>query len=278
MSWALKANRRQPYFGDIGSANLWDFFYRKGGNATTGSGDEVFKGDFAGLRDVNTENTDVRSRMKAIFKWWIANTNIDGFRIDTVKHVEGAFWTDFCNEIRTWAKTNYSKDFFMIAEVYDGSASGLGAYTYSNRLDSVLGFHMADEVFDWNSGDNVTVFKDIGLWSNRPKTKSIETAHNAIVSEVNLNASSLHTHGDGLTARQKIGYFIDNHDLNRFVNGTSGIANEAPSAGEITNLKLALAWLYTWEGIPVLYYGTEQNYKQSLALTSGGSTATVRGT
>jgi alpha-amylase len=268
-SWALKANRRPPYFGS-GVSNLWDFYYRKGGNATTGSGDEVTKGDFAGLRDVNTEDTSVRAKMKEIFKWWIANTNIDGFRIDTVKHVEGSFWTEFCNEIRTWAKTNHNKDFFMIAEVYDGSASNLGAYTHSNRLDSVLGFHMADEVFDWNSGDNITVFKDNGSWAARPKTITIQNAFNTITAEANLNANSLHTSGDGLTARQKIGYFIDNHDLNRFLNDTSGISNKAPSTGALTNLRLALSWMYTWEGIPVLYYGTEQNYMQTLALTSGG--------
>ncbi len=269
-SWATEANRRPPYFGDIGSADLWTFLTRRGGNATTGSGDEITQGDFAGLRDVNTANPEVVSALGQAFTWWIANTDIDGFRIDTVKHVEAAFWEDFCADIRAWAKTNYGKDFFMIAEVYSGSAADLGSYTTSGKLDSVLGFQMANSVFDWKDGDNITVFKDSGSWASRPKTLSIESARSSTAAQSNLGTASLHVSGDGLSARQKIGYFLDNHDLNRFLNGTSGIANEAPSAGEITNLRTALAWLYSWEGIPVLYYGSEQNYKQSLALASGG--------
>ncbi len=187
-----------------------------------------------------------------------------------MKHVEADFWTAFCGDIRTWAKTQFSKDFYMVAEVYSGTAALLGEFTNSNKLDSVLGFQMNGNVFDWNSGDNITLFKDAGTWSSRPKTFAMESVLLGTANEANLNANSLHTNGDGLTARQKLGYFIDNHDLNRFLNGSSDTANEAPSVGEITNLRTALAWLYTWEGIPVLYYGTEQNYKQSMTLASGG--------
>jgi glycosidase len=268
--WADAANRKKPMPVEFQNPAWWSLC---GGNATSGTGtNEVLYGDFAGLRDINTANADVRAKFKEIFKWWIVNTDIDGIRIDTVKHVETSFWADFCAEMRTWAKSSEggNKNFYMLAEVYDGSAAGLGTFTVNNMLDSVLGFHMADEVFDWNSGDNVTVFKDAGTWSTRPKTSAIESALSSITSIAALNADSIHTNGDGLTARQKIGYFIDNHDLNRFLNGTSDTANAAASSGEVKNLQAALSWLLTWEGLPVIYYGTEQNYKQSLALTNHG--------
>jgi len=267
--WVRNSNRVKPMPVELQD---WNFFSRRGGNATTGSGDEVLYGDFAGLRDINTLNSTVRTTMKDIFKWWIKNTNIDGFRIDTVKHIEIDFWSDFCNEIRTWAKSSEggNKNFYMVAEVYDEDVSDLGLYTNSNRLDSVLGFNMARSVFDWNDGDDITIFKDKGTWSSRPKTKTVEDILTATKNEANLNANSLHTNGDGLIARQKIGYFIDNHDLNRFLNSTNNISNESATSGELINLRVALGWLLTWEGIPVIYYGTEQNYKQSMALSSGG--------
>jgi glycosidase len=210
--------------------------------------------------------------MKEIFKWWITQTNIDGFRIDTMKHVELAFWEDFCNEIREWAASaeGGGKEFFMMAEVYSANVSFLNDFTVNNMADSLLGFQMAGSVFDWNDGDNITVFKDSGIFSSRPKTQTLADIHAAVSADTGLGSLSIHTGGDGLTARQKAAYFIDNHDLNRFLNSTSGVSNESASAAEILNLQNALMWLLTWEGIPVIYYGTEQNYKQSLALTGQG--------
>ena len=281
LSWVTMPNRIKPNFGPMPSGKtISDFLTRKGGNATSGTGNEVTEGDFSGLRDVNTSDAAVGQRLTEIFQWWIANSDIDGYRIDTVKHVPTAFWSSFCADLRTYASGLTTtpaggKKFYTLAEVYDGSAAGVGTYTQTGMLDSVLGFPMATRVFDWNwtasngpDGDNITIFKDTGTWSSRPKTNTVEAALAEIMGSTNL--TTVQSNGDGQSARQKIGYFLDNHDLNRFLNGTSDNSNEVPSSGEITNLQLALGWLLTWEGIPVVYYGTEQNYKQSLALSSGG--------
>lgn len=272
-SWVIDSNRVKPLPIEFQNP---DWFYRMGGNATTmgASDDERTKGDFAGLRDVNTGRQEVRDKLKEIFKWWIKQTNIDGYRIDTVKHVETDFWTEFCGDIRTFAASpeGGNKNFYMVAEVYDGSVEGLGAYTHSQMLDSVLGFNMRQAVFAWNdpSEDQNTVFRDTGSWDSRMRTNIFEGILANTESNLNLGDNSLHTNGDGLTARQKIGYFIDNHDLNRFMYSNEDAANLAPAAGEITNFQMALKWLLTWEGIPVIYYATEQNYKQSLFLTNSG--------
>ncbi len=42
--------------------------------------------------------------------------------------------------------------------------------------------------------------------------------------------------------------FLDNHDLSRFMS----IVGE-----DIAKLKMGIAWLLTFRGIPQLYYGTE---------------------
>src|SRR5437588_5071002 len=60
--------------------------------------------------------------------------------------------------------------------------------------------------------------------------------------------------GTGLAPQQTLVNFLDNHDVARFLfdDGTYGTpVTEA-------NLKAALFYDYTWDGIPCLYYGTEQ--------------------
>jgi alpha-amylase len=273
-SWPITENRIKPYFGNIGSTPLSDFFTKKGGNATGGgiSSAEVLEGDFDGLRDIDTTNANVRAALKHIFQWWIANTNIDGFRIDTVKHVENAFWQDFIPAIRNFALTEGGKDFYMVAEVYDGNPSNLGEFTHSGMLDSVLGFNYANgAVFNWNGNiDETTVF--VGDFASRKRTNTLETILNTTRGVANLTTQSDHN-SDGVQAADLIGHFIDNHDIYRFLNegnSSSGLANAAPTSAEIASLQNALAWLLTWEGIPVIYYGTEQNYKQTLGKDSNG--------
>lgn len=46
-----------------------------------------------------------------------------------------------------------------------------------------------------------------------------------------------------------LGLFIDNHDTHRFLN----------ESGNEVMLKNALTFIFTAKGIPVMYYGTEQN-------------------
>ena len=74
---------------------------------------QVELGDFpGGLKDIATERDDVRAMMAAVFAYWIDVGDFDGFRIDTIKHVEHGFWLDFAARIRAirgpWARTTSS--------------------------------------------------------------------------------------------------------------------------------------------------------------------------
>ena len=51
-------------------------------------------GDFSGLDDLFTENPKVVTGMEDIYKSWV-DFGVDGFRIDTVKHVNMQFWQAF---------------------------------------------------------------------------------------------------------------------------------------------------------------------------------------
>ena len=69
-------------------------YYHNRGNSTF-AGENSLYGDFFGLDDLFTEHPEVVTGMTDIYKYWVENYDIDGFRIDTVKHVNAEFWQEF---------------------------------------------------------------------------------------------------------------------------------------------------------------------------------------
>jgi hypothetical protein len=71
--------------------------YHNRGDSTF-AGESAEYGDFVGLDDLFTEQPKVRDGMIDVYKTW-AEFGIDGFRIDTVKHVNIEFWQKFSPQI-----------------------------------------------------------------------------------------------------------------------------------------------------------------------------------
>ena len=99
----------------------------------------------SGLDDFRTETPYVRAQMAKIYEYWIEQAGFDGFRIDTVKHVEMGFWQEWCPAIRAFAAAHGKPDFFMFGEVLDHSDAKCGSYTGTKgggpfKLDSVLDY------------------------------------------------------------------------------------------------------------------------------------------
>jgi hypothetical protein len=67
--------------------------YHNRGNSTF-AGESSEYGDFFGLDDLFTERPEVVAGMGDIYQTWV-DFGIDGFRIDTVKHVNLQFWQQF---------------------------------------------------------------------------------------------------------------------------------------------------------------------------------------
>jgi alpha-amylase len=72
----------------------------------------------AGLPDVNTQSTAVRSALNQWVTWFVKEYSFDGLRFDTVKHVEKSFWPDFA----------WSSGVYTIGEVWDGNPEVLAGY------------------------------------------------------------------------------------------------------------------------------------------------------
>jgi glycosidase len=212
-----------------------DWYHRKGRITDFNQLDQLTTGDFpGGLKDLKTTHPDVRRALIRVFSFWIQVGNIDGFRIDTLKHVEHGFWQEFAPAIRRFAKSLGKEKFFLFGEAFDGNDELVGSFTFNEEVDSAFYFPLKFQVFD-------DVFK-----YNQP-TRKIENLYQA---RLRNYGSTPHENGIGIAPQQALVTFIDNHDVPRFL-------FQRPS---LRALHSALFFLFTWDGIPCLYYGTEQQF------------------
>ena len=93
-----------------------DMYHNRGDS--TWQGESAEYGDFVGLDDLWTERPEVVEGMKRIYETWVRDFDIDGFRIDTVKHVDMDFWTQWATALDGYAAKHGRDDFFMFGEVY----------------------------------------------------------------------------------------------------------------------------------------------------------------
>ena len=60
--------------------------------------------------DVDINNINVQNELIKWGKWFIDETNIDGFRLDAVKHIQFDFFKIWLDEMRKYKK----KDMFAV--------------------------------------------------------------------------------------------------------------------------------------------------------------------
>lgn len=76
--------------------------------------------DFYTLRDFQLSAPELLADLALCYKYWIALTDCDGFRIDTLKHVSVEEAHNFCGSIKEFATNLGKRDFFLIGEIAGG--------------------------------------------------------------------------------------------------------------------------------------------------------------
>ncbi len=193
-------------------------------------------GDFpGGLKDIATEDPAVRLALAQTFEQWVLDTDIDGFRIDTVKHIEHGFWRYFTQAIRSDLSTRFHKDnFLMFGEAFDGDDSKIGSYTAPGELDSVFYFSQYYTVIQGVFQQALSTDRIASLWASRASDWG----------------ATPQTNGIGVAPKDIPINFLDNHDVGRFLFFRN----------DVGALKLAILYNLTLQGIPCVYYGTEQGF------------------
>ncbi len=134
--------------------------YHNRGDSTF-AGESSQYGDFFGLDDLFTEDPRVVDGMIDIFSTWISELGIDGYRIDTVKHVNDEFWTAFAPAIQSYAQANGKPDFFFFGEVFDGNPAFTSRYTTELKLPAVLDFPFQGKASEFAQGGSATGLRDL---------------------------------------------------------------------------------------------------------------------
>lgn len=117
-----------------------DYYSRAGwGNLGNGSindpNAEHKRSDFIYFRDFSLDTPHCLNDLAQCYKYWIALTDCDGFRIDTLKHVSLEQARNFCGSIKEFAAQLGKEDFFLVGEIAGGDYN---ADRYLDVLDRNL--------------------------------------------------------------------------------------------------------------------------------------------
>lgn len=103
--------------------------YLRAGCGNLGVGDinddnaEHKRTDFENLRKMNLFDDNTFQSLILAYQYWIALADIDGYRIDTFKHVTLKQARNFCNALKEYAEDLGKDDFFLVAEVAGGNTA-----------------------------------------------------------------------------------------------------------------------------------------------------------
>jgi glycosidase len=195
------------------------------------------------LDDLNTENPVVREALRDAYGFWISSVGVDGFRFDTVPYVEHDFYNDF---------------------IYSTSAAAPGVGVLARRLgkDDFLTF---GEVWSNGSPFSDKEEKDLASYlgtASRPELGAVLNfpllvdlravfAKGAPAAQLSYRLDGISRHFRGGRAAINL---VDNQDMARFL-----------AEGSEDGLVQALTVVFTIPGIPLVYAGTEQGFRETRA-------------
>ncbi len=229
-----------------------DSYKRRGQIRNWSDPDEAINGDFLSLKELDITKPNVLDTLIRIYKYWIAETDIDGFRVDTVKHMEDTATAIFCNAVREFAKRIGKQNFFIFGEVV---GDDLTLQHYIGRNSRITG---TNERFP-----SLDACLDFPLYFILEETIKGLLSPDQLRDRYERFKTLYADHGE---AGRYFVTFVDNHD--QMCRPYRRFANNNPYPEQTA---LAIGYLLTSQGIPCIYYGTEQGFNGG-----GDSDACVR--
>lgn len=220
-----------------------DAFTRKGYIRDWDRYHEYLEGDFFDLKDIHLGDGEADSfrpspallALCEVYKYWIALSDVDGYRIDTVKHMGAGATRFFASVIHEFAQAIGKENFYLIGEITGGRANAFETLE-TTGLNAALGV------------DDIPLrLEDLVKGKTNP------------VEYFDLFRNSLLVRKEShVWFRDKVVTVIDDHDQ-----VCRGAKKERFCAGDPKWRRLvlnALALNATTLGIPCVYYGTEQAF------------------
>ncbi|MET8084168.1 pullulanase-type alpha-1,6-glucosidase [Micromonospora sp. NPDC005237] len=228
-----------PVFPEPGDATVkvpaWlndaTMYHNRGDSTFSGENSEY--GDFSGLDDLWTERPEVVRGMTKAYGDWIGATGVDGFRLDTVKHVNMDFWPQFTRGVERAAEKAGKKDFFLFGEVYSANPEITSTYVRRGGLPATIDFAFQEAARGYTAG------------AGSAKALADVYARDDLYAARDTDAGRLTT-------------FLGNHDMGRIGSFIAG-GGTAP-ASHLRRDQLAHQLMFLTRGQPVVYSGDEQGF------------------
>jgi glycosidase len=202
---------------------------------------EARDGDFLSLKELNLPRPEVLDTLIKVYKHWITVADVDGFRLDTVKHMEDSATAIFCNAIREYAQCVGKHRFFLFGEIV---ADDHTIQHYLGRNSRIDGTHER--------------FPSLDAALDFPLYFTLEEVIKGFASPAFLRAryeAFQQVYADHGEAGRYFVTFVDNHD--QMARPYRRFLHDNPYPRQAV---LAAGYLLTSQGVPCLYYGTEQGF------------------
>ena len=189
------------------------------------------RSDFCDLRDFDLSRPGVLSDLSRCYKYWIALTDCDGFRIDTLKHVSQEQARNFCGSIKEFAANLGKQNFLLVGEIAGGD------YAQDHYLDSL--------------DRNLTAVLDIGEMC--PTLSGVAKGKRSPIDYFGGFDPDVPGMGSHRNLGQRHVSILDDHDhiySHKIRFSSDALCEHQVVAGVVLQL-------FTL-GIPCIYYGTEQ--------------------
>jgi glycosidase len=219
---------------------------------------EYLEGDFSDLKDISlgTGPTDVYKPSPGLltliecYKYWIAFADLDGFRVDTVKHMDTGAARFFASTIHEFTQCIGKENFYLIGEITGGRK-----FAYE-KLETI--------------GMNAA----LGIDDIPDKLEYLVKGFRNPADYFNLFRNSLLINKESqVWFRNKVVTMFDDHDQVR--KGKWKARFCAHDQGWLVVLN-ALALNVTTLGIPCIYYGSEQSFNGKAIAEKDGNDLFLR--
>ncbi len=227
-------------------------FTRKGRISSWDYDPEFREGDFITLKDIDHGKHDYDSGGKRIidnfypskalvtlcdiYKFWITFADIDGYRIDTVKHMEPGATRYFTAVIQEYAQSLRKENFYLIGEITGGREFAFDLME-TTGLNAALGIDDIPDKLEYLAKGYRNPHSYFSLFRN----------------------SVLVGKGSHVWYGKHIVTLFDDHDQVRKGGNKARFCGDTLNRG-YAHLPAVIALNLTTMGIPCLYYGTEQAF------------------
>ena len=207
------------------------------------------------LPDIRYYDADPLVQMVDDAMAWVSDYELDGFRVDAVKHMPHSVYFNLASRVRNeveYVDVGGDEDFYTVGETYSGDRALIVSYVNAQELDGQFDFPLYWAIVAAFARDEIGLSNGEG--SLQDTVADSESAF----------------------AGHLMSTFLGNHDVARFLAQATGeisslygdsacgsdgalrVPDTAPDdPTPYARLRLAWTFLLTSEGLPLVYYGDE---------------------